>query len=543
MAEADLILENAVFRTMVSENDVAEAVAVRDGRIIAVGGRREIRKLAGSTTVSIDCGAATGFPGFTDVHTHLLGAAKERCYEINFDAEPPCRSIADVQRKIRAKVAGLAAGAWVTGGQVRDERYAERRYPTRRDLDAAAPDNPVYVRSTGSHITCVNSAALALAGVDRNTPDPPGGVIERDPSGEPTGVLRERARLLFTDGDRPIIPAYTIDESVAALEATAPDILLRNGITSVGTMVVDNDEIRAHQVARRRGRFPVRTKLQVRVIESGIALPEMAAVGLMNGFGDELLHIGGVKISVDGGSLQKNAALYEAYPGEPDNVGVIRIEQQELDQTIAAAHRCGLRPMVHAIGDRAYDMTLLAFDRAGTRAATDHRSRMEHFGNLPVTAKQLESARRMGVIASVQPQFLAVYGDKWVDIFGEERAGGILPLRTMLDAGVRVVGSSDHGMTTTNPLVGVQAVVTRRTGEGTLVAPEQAISVYEALRMYTVDAAWSDFEEHRRGTIEVGKAADLSFVARDPMTAETDRIAEIPVTMTVIAGSVAFRVA
>lgn len=538
----DAIFENGTFHTMRGEGDTVEALAVAGGVIVAAGTVAECRELGGRDTDRVDLGGATVFPGFADSHVHLLKSALASAFEIDFDATG-CRSIADVQDAVRRRAAQLPAGTWIVGHQLRDEKLDERRYPTRHDIDAATTDHPVLLKATGSHICVANSLALRLADITAEVPDPPGGQIDRDDDGEPNGILRERGKLRLNPGSGDsVVPDYTEEQGVDALERSA-EWLLRAGVTCVGTMVVSGSEVRVHQRAAREGRFPVRTRLMYRVIESELTLDDLDRTGVTNGFGDDLLRVTGVKMSIDGGSLQKNAAMYEPYPGEPDNRGIVRIDQDELDAAVARAHALGLRNVIHAIGDRAYDMALTAIDKGVVSAgATDHRTRIEHLGNISVTAEQIARSVALGVVASPQPGFIHTYGDKWVDIFGAEYVqGGFFAFRRMLDAGVMMIGSSDFGMTPADCRVGIHAAVTRKTGNGTVIGPDQAITPYEAIALYTSRAGWSDFEEHTRGTLEPGRLADLTALAADPLTAPADELIDIPVTATVIGGEVKYR--
>ena len=539
MMYADKLFENATFVTMEDEGHCVEAVATYQDSIVYAGDRAGAEEYVGAATQRVDLGGATVFPGFADPHTHLVSTALSRFKEIDFDRDPVCRSIADVQDRIRARAATTESGRWILGVAVRDERYVEKRYPTRHELDAAAPDHPVAIRGTGGHVVCANSLALRIAGIDRNTPDPPGGAIDRDADGEPNGILRERGKLGLVQGrEGGVIPPYTFEDSVECLAEAARTMLAAEGITAINVMVVEPSEIRAFQEARRRGVFPIRTKLLVRVIESAITLTDLEQAGIQTGMGDAWVSYGGVKMSIDGGSLQRNAAMYEPYPGHDHNCGLVRIEQDELDETTAKAHRLGLRNVVHAIGDRAYDMALTALEKGLAGTAADHRSRIEHLGNLPVTDTQIDRAKELGVIASPQPPFIWTYGDKWLDIFGEQLMESAFPFRRMLDSGLPVIASSDFGMSPTNPLIGIQAAVTRRTEGGAVIGADQAITPYEALQMYTSTSAWSDFDEAVRGTITVGKYADLTVLGADPLTAPPLEISAIPIVMTVAGGRI-----
>lgn len=531
----DRLFVNGTFRTLLGEDHVVSAVGVKDGVIVATGSRQELAREAGAHTEVIDVGGAVAFPGFSDTHTHLLSSALANAHEINFSARG-CRSLSDVLSLVQERAQRQPAGTWIRGVQLREEKLDEQRYPTRHDLDTVAPDHSVYLLSPGDHVACINSHALRLGGIERDTAAPSGGSIDRDAEGEPTGILRERAKLLVIG----MLPQYTLDQASDALAQAAKEVLLPAGITCFGTIVIDHEEIAAHRMALDRSSFPVRTKIMARVVESKITLEDVEAVGRSVAGYPGWLDFGGVKMSIDGDVLQRNGAVHAAYRGEPENFGLVRIQQDELDATAARAASLGRRNVIHAIGDRAYDMALRALELVFAGQDVDHRSRIEHFGNLPVSAEQIRRARALGVVASPQPQFFWTYGDRIVETLGEERARGAFPFRSLLDAGIPVIGSSDYGMTPTSPLTGVQAAVTRRTEEGTLISPEEAITPYEALLLYTLTAAYADFDESWRGRLQPGYAADLTFLAADPLTIDTDAIATIATTMTVVDGQVAF---
>jgi hypothetical protein len=551
---AEKIFSNGVFYTMAAEGERVEALAVAGGRIIAAGSLADCEALSGPGTERVDVGGGVVFPGFADAHMHLLTSALAITHEINVEAAG-ARSIADVQRLIRERAARTPAGEWIIGYQVRNEHFAEKRYLTRAEIDAVTTDHPVLLKGTGNHICMANSRALELAGITAETADPPGGQIDREADGRtPSGILRERGTMSLKQGTKgSVIPEYTDEHGVQALEHVS-EMLLRLGVTCIGTMIRTGQEARVHNRATAGGRFPVRTRLMYRVIESDITLDDLEHAGIITGFGDDMIRVSGVKMSIDGGSLQKNAAMYEPYPGEPDNTGIIRIERDELIATVARAHRLGLRCVLHAIGDRAYDMALDAFaegvvgvspgETAPHGGIPDHRGRIEHIGNVPGTLAQYKRAAELGVVASPQPIFLYVYGDKWLDIFGPRIAtDGVCAMRSLLDAGARTIASSDYAMSPPDFRIGTYAAVTRKTASGRVLGPEEAISVYEALRMYTAEPAWSDFEEASRGTLEPGKLADLAVLDTDPFAVEPDRLMDISVRMTVIGGEVRYAAA
>ena len=539
---AERIWRGGVIHPLAGQGPPVTALASLSGRILAMGGDEEVCDLASPDTEIIDLRGATVLPGFFDTHTHLVKGAKSYAYEHDLN-NPPCSNVTELQTRLREWAGQAKAGTWIVAGGLRKEKLAEHRYPTRDDLDAAVPDRPVLLLTPGSHVAVANTPALQAAGITAGTPDPDGGVIDRFPNGEPTGVLRERGKLRLSERHaESVYPRYPGEQAVAAVETAARELLVPAGITSVGAILVGGEELRACAQAVLTGRMPVRVTAYLRIAEGPMSLDDLDQVGLVQGFGSSRMRFGGVKISIDGGTLQRQAAVYQAYPDDPDNFGILRVDPAELDALVLRAHAGGYRVLVHAIGDRAADMALSAFERALARhPATDRRHRIEHFGNLGVSEQQIARARAAELIASPQPAFMWEYGDEWLEIYGRERLTRVGTFRSLQEAGVPVIGSSDYGMTVPSPLVGVQFAVTRRTKGGQVLAPEQAIGVAEAFRLYTADAAYADFAEGRRGALEPGKAADLAVLAEDPFQVDPDRIGRIPVVSTVVAGQVVHR--
>ncbi|HTD77864.1 MAG TPA: amidohydrolase family protein, partial [Chloroflexota bacterium] len=347
---ADLILVNGRVLTMDAQDSEAQAVAIKDERILAVGSNADIEALAGPKTRGVDLAGQVTVPGLADIHVHLASDALQAdAVEVRdfFDAE--VTSIQRIQERIRERAAQLAPGTWLIarGSPMQDLRLSDRRWPTRQDLDAVAPQNPCYV-SFGAHVIVANSLALQAKGVTRDTPDVQGGTIVRDANGELTGVLRERAQYLIKSRSAGQEGVESISEHILFdLERAAA-----RGVTTVHDIVVNRDEVRAYQLLLAQGRLPVRVQMIPRVIESNFSKESLLDLGLLQGFGNDWLRIGGIKMSIDGGFTGKNAAFSEplAYHGE-ENPGLIRIKQDELDDTVWRYHEMGMRCCVHAIGD------------------------------------------------------------------------------------------------------------------------------------------------------------------------------------------------
>lgn len=535
---ADMVIRNAKVRTLDTRAPVAEAIAFRRGVVAAVGSDAEVTDLKDGRTEEVDGGRGVVLPAFTDSHTHLHGAAQALAYHVDFGSLAP-RSIEDVLGAIRERVSSTRPASWVRGENLNEHQLREGRFPTRAELDAVTTDHPVVISSIGNHVAMANSPALALAGIDRNTPNPEGGHIDRDENGEPIGILRERARLrLDARRSDTVVPRESPKQRVEAL-AESVAILHHRGIVGIHEIIRQPEEIADYQTLRETGRLKLRVQLLIRGFEARIDLADLTRVGFRTGFGDDWLKLGGIKVSVDGVCIGRNAAVYDAYPGEPHNRGICRIEEGELRALVGDAHRAGFRIAVHAIGQRAVDMALDAF-RAVPREPNPvpgPRHTIEH-AYLPPRPGQLEAIRDLGLILSIQPGFIHSFGDGWINVFGSEALPDVMPLRRALDLGIRVQANSDFPCSPPDPLVGIQCAVARTTAHGTVLDPSQAITVDEAIRMFTTAPAFTGSEEATRGTLALGKHADAVLLDRDPYEVDPADLDEIRVRFTIVGGEV-----
>lgn len=540
----DTAFVNGKVRTFASGPQTAQtvqAVACSRGRIAAVGTSDEVLRLCGADTREVNLGGRPAVPGLTDAHVHLAdkGLAERELVDCR-DFYGPVASIADVLARLSRQAADTPAGRWVVGqgSPMQDFRMRDKRFPDRNDLDAAVPDHPVSL-SFGAHVTVANTRALALAGITGETPDPAGGSIERDPgTGEPTGILHERAQHMvagvtpdFDAAQRKMGIAYAVQQS------------LERGVTTIHDIVKDPDAVRAYQELAREGGLHMRVSLLLRIIESAMSTDSVLETGLQTGFGNEWLRVGGVKMSIDGGITGRNALFYEPYRDVPDYRGLIRIQQDELDETVARCHQAGLRCCVHAIGDRAFDMALAAYEKA-LRAAPrdDHRHRIEHMGNWLMSPERIEKLVRMGIVAIPNISLGYFVGDSIREAVGAHRLAGAFPFKTLLAAGVKMAGGSDApGYWPVDPLRDIGAYVSRQTLWGETLVPEEALSVRQAFELHTTHAAFAGFEEDCKGTLEVGKLADMAVLAEDPFETPAERIKDLKVEMTVVGGEVRHR--
>ena len=536
-APAPLVITNARVRTLEGDR-VAEMVAIENGRIAAVGSREDAR--AWSNAQTLDAQSATLLPSIIDSHTHFHRAAVLRAQFIDLDHER-FESIPVVLDAVRERVARTPRGGWIQGDSLREHRLKERRWPVRQELDSAAPNNPVILRSLGKHLTMANTLALRLAGIDRNTPDPKGGRIERDASGEPTGVLHETAKLRLDPARTDtVVPQVSEDDRLRALE-DGIRMLQQHGVTTLHEIVAEPDHISDYLALRERGKLGVRVRYYVRAVEARTKMDYLVGLGLRGGLGDAWLRLDGIKVSVDGSMESRNAALYDPYPGLPDNRGIVRVTQDELNDVFARANRSHLQIAVHAIGPRAVDIALTALEHAlADLPRTDHRHRMEH-AYVPAPVKQFQRIKALDLLLSDQPALLYSSGDAYHEIFGEGGVKNWMPLRRVLDMGIRVHANSDFPSTPIDPFIGLQAAVTRRSKGGRFVDRSQAVTIREALHMFTTANAYATFEEHDAGTIARGKRADLILVDRDPFETPPEELMSTKVLATILDGEVVHR--
>jgi len=536
----DLILASGRVLTADANDRAFEAVAVKMGRIVAVGSSADMLELRGSRTETIDLKGRTVIPGLTDPHVHLAddGAASLNKIDVR-DFGTNVRSIPHILEVVRAQAREVPPGTWIlgTGSPMQDFRMPEKRFPRREELDAAAPDHPVSI-GFGAHVTIANSRALALAHVTKETVAPGGGAIELDPStGEPTGKLVERAQFLVRD----VIPAFTYEQMKEGI-VHAMGRALRRGVTTIHDIVTNSETVRAYQELVNERRLPIRASLLLRILEAKIVPESLLNLGIKTGFGNDWLRIGGVKMSIDGGITGRVAAFYEPYEDDPCRCGLIRIPAEELDETVDAYHKAGHRVCIHAIGDRAMDMALDAIEKALEAAPrSDHRHRVEHLGNWMITKERLARIRRLEVLPVPNIPFLHYIWDSLLACMGPKRLEGSFGIKTLLESGIPITSGSDGpGYWPADPLRDMGTSVSRRIWSGGTIGYEEAIPAAAALRMFTINAAYNGFDERIKGSIEPGKLADLAVLAEDPLAIAPERIKDIPVDMTIVDGRIAF---
>lgn len=534
--KADLVLKNGKIVTLNQHDDIVEAVAVRDGIIKAVGPARDLEAFIDKGSTVIDLDGKTVTPGFVESHCHPSMAGLNLCFEVDMKQ---AASIDDIIVLLQQKVAQLPKGNWVKGFGYNDQRLKEKRHPTRQDLDRATIDHPIFLGRTDGHLAVANSAALSLAGISQDTADPDGGRLDRDPqTGEPTGVLRELAQTMV----KTLIPPYTVADFKEGILAACQQ-LSSWGITSFHDAAVGREAMIAYQELLAENRLPLRVGMMIPgipLLEFPGYLDELKTLGIQAGFGNERLRIYGTKFMCDGSMSGWTAALYEPYANEPDELGITVVPEDELKAGIVEAHKAGLRPVTHAIGDRAIDIVLDAIELAlKERPDPDHRMSVEHC-SLP-TEQAIERMKHLGVLPSSSVGFIYELGPAHLLGLGPERIKGYFPHKTYLEKGIISVGNSDWFVTSGNIAQQIYGVVTRTSYTGEVVGANQAIPVNEALRLYTINGAYASFEENIKGSIEPGKLADMAILDRDILSIPSEEIKGMQVEMTIVGGDIVFQ--
>ncbi|MBW2410404.1 MAG: amidohydrolase [Deltaproteobacteria bacterium] len=534
--KADLVLQNGKIVTLNPNDDIVEAVAVKDGIIMAAGPARDLKALVAQGSAVIDLEGKTVTPGFVESHCHPSMAGLNLCFEVDVK---PAASIDDIIVLLQQKAAQLPKANWVKGFGYNDQRLKEKRHPTRQDLDQATTDHPIFLGRTDGHLAVANSAALSLAGITKDTADPGGGRLDRDPqTGEPTGVLRELAQTMV----KTLIPPYTVADFKEGILAACQQ-LAGWGITSFHDAAVGREAMIAYQELLAEKRLPLRVGMMIPgipLLEFPGYLDELKTLGIQAGFGNERLRIYGTKFMCDGSMSGWTAALYEPYANEPDELGITVVPEDELTAGIVEAHRAGLRPVTHAIGDRAIDIVLDAIELAlKERPDPDHRMSVEHC-SLP-TEQAIERMKQLGVLPSSSVGFIYELGPAHLLGLGPERIKGYFPHKTYLEKGIISVGNSDWFVTSADIAQQIYGVVTRTSYTGEVVGGEQAIPVNEALRLYTINGAYASFEENIKGSIEPGKLADMAVLDRDILSIPAGEIKDMQVEMTIVGGEIVFQ--
>jgi len=531
---ADLVLVSAKVWTGDPARPEAHALAVQGGRIVAVGTNAEIEKWKGAKTTVVDGKGRRVVPGFIDCHTHMsMGGLDLLALDLRKTKDP-----AEFTSMVAAYAKKQPAGIWLTDGAWDHEQWTPPTLPTKALLDPATGDHPTCLSRQDGHMMVCNSLALKLAGIDRNTPDPPGGVIVRDASGNPTGVLKDEAMSLPWK----IRPARALSEIVAGLKAAVAHAA-KNGVTSVQDLPGSPPDLEAWNVLRNAGGLTVRVNYRPSLTDWPAAKKAQSAMKQ-----DDWLKVGGVKGFMDGALGAGTAVMFEAFSDDPGNSGVYAAEAiplSKIEERIAGADAAGLQVEIHAIGDKAIAELFDIFARVAKKnGPKDRRFRIEHAQHM--RRAEIPKFAAQHVIASMQP-YHAVDDGRWADRRlgkGTERRLGTYAFRWLLDEKATLAFGSDWDVAPLSPILGIAAAVTRATIDGKQPegwVPEQKITAEEALRAYTVTAAYAAFEEKEKGSLEIGKLADFVILSDDVLSVAPRAIDKIQVDQTVVGGRVVYQ--
>ena len=521
--EPELILFNANIITIDDARPRAQAVAIADGKFLAVGSNDKVRALATAKTKKIDVGGRTVVPGFIDAHSHPAVAGRMHLRQVDCDL----RSIDGIKSAIRERAAKTPPGEWVLGFKYDDTKTTDGRQLNLADLDAAAPAHPVYISHRGGHTAYVNSRAFQLAGVTHTTPDPGGGRFDRDEqTGNHNGRISEKA----TDVVDKLIPEVNSRDDYRAGVKLISQMLSRAGITSVHDAYGSHDDLRAYQDAHAAGELSVRVYC---LIGYG-SIDRLIAAGVRTGFGNEWVRVGALKMTCDGSISERTARLSQPYVGRPDDFGIIVTPEEELYDRARKAHEADWQIGIHANGDVGIDTVLRVFERLQReRPRRDPRFRLEHC--TVINDSLVQRIRALGAIPTPFASYVYYHGEKFRE-YGAERLGQMFALRSFLDAGVRVAPGSDYPPGPFEPMMALQSAVTRTDMKGTVWGPQQRITVEEALRTQTLHGAYASFEENIKGSVTRGKLADLVVLGRDPFREDPASLVSIPIEGTMVGG-------
>ena len=532
MSEKGQLYFGGEIYTVDDANPTADAVAVMGGKIIAVGPEDECRSALGTDYESTDLQGKALLPGFIDSHMHPVVLA---FFDMNIDLRNET-SIEEIQQAIRAGAESDSSENWIAGLQFDEQNLRDPRLLNRHDLDEACPDRPAIVIKHDGHMVIANTKAIEASDISAEMPDPEGGVIDREEDGYPAGPFRENATQILLNA----MPMPEIDSMVEGAK-TAFEKLAAKGLTSIGAVMQTGEE----GPAGSSGAFDVMAmcmflehvpfNMYGMIITDDLSKLEETRQTPLHQDEPGGHRIGGLKIFSDGTYGSCTAYMYEPFSDQPDKRGFLVRSEQEIYRLMTAAHTAGTQIAVHAIGDLANATCVKLFDRLlSEHPRENHRHRLEHASSL--TASIIADIARLGLVISTQPLF--IHSEKhWLHKrLGAERAKWAYPYRAILDAGIKIAGASDAPVESPDVLHAIQCCVTREGFE-----TQQAVTAAEAVRMYTLDAAYAQFEESVKGSVSVGKRADMVILSANPVSVSPEEIRDIQVEQTIVGGSVVYQ--
>ncbi len=528
MIEQDIVIKGGTLIDGTGAPSISDSIIVISGTKIAKVGSLEEVDVPKNAKI-IDATGKTVIPSFIDSHTHfiLMGIRTQTTVDLS-----KTKSISEVLNQVKKQMINLRKGTWVTGHGWDESGWKDKRYPTKDDLDKVSQENPIILTPYYGHLMIVNTPALILAKITNKTPNPPGGKIDRDPgTNEATGILREEAMELI----EAVKPTTTKEECLTGIKK-ACEIALRWGCASVHDMGSKALDISAYQTALENGFLKVRAYVMPDAQFTETMLDGLKVLGVKTRFGDEFLRLGAIKMYIDGSMGSRTAMFSDPYADDPSTCGLFTITPEVLEKRVIKAHKLGMQVCIHAIGDKGIDMALNAIEAAlKQEPRMNHRHRIEHCE--VVTEEQIKKIKRLGIIPSMQPNFIGEWGQPggmYEQRLGQNRLKLCNPFKKLLDEGIRVAFGSDCGYCPPwpfNPIYGLWAAINHP-------IKESRISLVDAVKCYTVNGAYASFEEDLKGSIEPGKLADITILTEDLVSISPEDIKDVKVEMAIINGKV-----
>jgi predicted amidohydrolase YtcJ len=510
-AAADLILENAAIITGRSDIPVAEALAIQGNRILFIGSQIDVEQFRKKSTRVINCTGKTLVPGFNDAHCHFFSLVRKL---FSLDLSPAVvHSIKELQESIRRKACYTPGGRWIRGTDYNEFYLEEKRHPTRLDLDKAAPGHPVIISHRSLHACVLNSLALQMLGINKETEEPSGGMIERDlDTGEPNGILYEmenyvRSRISFS------LSEAELDWGINEVNRQ----YLSMGITSIGESTVTNDLDQWQTYSRLKSQGKILSRIYMM---PGIsALNEFKEAGLITGAGDHDLKLGSLKIILS------------------ETTGQLQPSRIELNRMVLEANQAGFQVAIHAVEQSTVAAAVASLEYAASHfPQSSCRNRIEHCSECPPVLRS--KLRKLQAVIVSQPPFVYYHGERYLAQVPSDTQPWLYPFKSLLDSGLVVAGSSDSPVVPNNPLHGIYAAVTRQTESGQLLNSKEVVSIRQALEMYTCNAAYASFEENVKGTLSPGYLADIIMLSENPLISPPQQLKDISIDMTLIGGQI-----
>lgn len=520
--EPEIILYYGTIFTVNPKELTAQALAIADGRLLAVGSNADILKMATARTKKIDLGYKTVLPGFIDAHSHPAYSGLKHLKMVDCDL----RSIAAIQEAIKQRAAITPKGKWVEGFKYDDTKTIEGRKINMADLDAAAPEHPVRITHRGGHTYYCNSIAFKMANVDEATPNPQGGEFEKTSDGKLTGCVKESAADVF---DKIIPDVSTRNERQEGVKIISK-MMAKTGITSVTDAGGSPEDLQAYKDADEAGELSIRIYCMIRHLH----IDKMIAAGVRTGMGNEWVKIGGMKMACDGSISERTARLSQPYMGRPDDYGILVMDEEQMYPYAKRAYDAGWQIGIHANGDVGIDTTLKLYERLyKEQPKKDPRFRIEHC--TMINDNLVQRMKTLGVIPTPFSTYVYYHGEK-MKAYGDERLKNMFALRSFLNAGIRPTQASDYPPGPFEPMMALQSSVTRTDIKGTTWGANQKVTVEEAIKIGTINGAYASYEEKIKGSLEAGKLADLVVLGRNPFKENPSTLINIPIERTMAGG-------